>query len=135
MKVDRLFHVLVLGGAALGAGGCADEQPDGTSGAGGGSSSATQASTGSGDQGAGGMTAGQGGAAQSTASGAGGSGAGGSGATVASSGAGPLTCSDTAEASDACGCPCCWMDNCLNTEPCCGGFCNAGNMGAGCCGG
>ena len=130
MKVDRLFHVLVLGGAALGAGGCADEKPDDTPGAGGSSSTGTQASAGSGDQGAGGMTAGQGGAAQSTASGAGGS-----GETVASSGAGPLTCSDTPDPGDACGCPCCWMDNCLNTEPCCESFCNAGNMGAGCCGG
>lgn len=125
MNIQKLFHVLVLGGAAIT--GCGDESPNddvgdggsaGDGGATGDSSANAVATTGS--------SGGSGGAPATTA-GNGGDAAGAGGAT-------PLDCSDSPDATDACGCPCCWADGPNTDEDVCGGFCGSGNDGAGCCG-
>jgi hypothetical protein len=33
-----------------------------------------------------------------------------------------LTCSTPASPNDTCGCPCCWVRDCINTDECCAGF-------------
>lgn len=135
MNIERLFHVLVLGGAAIAA--CSDGKPDDTAeddggvtnGAGGSGSGATvtSASTGGG-------TTGSGGSAGAGGIGGSGTGDGGTAGGAAGGGGDEPTCSDPASPTDPCGCPCCWA-NCPNTdEACCGGFCASGNDGAGCCG-
>lgn len=124
MNIEKLFHVLVLGGAAMGLAACGDAKEGGTGGSGAGSNEG-------GHGGAGGMN-GQGGAAGM--GGEGGNAGGGAGGTAGAGGSG-LQCSLSANPADPCGCPCCWVDSCLNTEPCCATFCKAGNAGAGCCGG
>jgi hypothetical protein len=128
MNIERLFQVLVLGGAALAAPGCGDD-PAGTSGSGG-------AEPGQGGGGSGGSPAGPTSTATTGGGGSGADGGAGGAGGVATSGGGasPLECSAVPDPADACGCPCCWVENCLNTdEACCGGFCNLGNDGAGCC--
>jgi hypothetical protein len=124
MRIERLFNVLVLGGAALTVG-CGNESPDS---GGAGSSGAGGAST---DAGAGGAAAGD-----ANTGGTGGATAGGTaGATAGSSG--ELECRldslGRGNPADPCGCPCCWALDCLNTDDCCRGFCGAGNDGGGCC--
>jgi hypothetical protein len=158
MKVDRLFNVLVLGGAALAAA-CSDNHgstgsavtptgtagsqgtstTDGTGGAATTSSGAGGASAGTGGEGGadsdgglaagGGGTSSTGGAAGAGEGGAAGGGSGGRGADASSVGGSAsmgadaaLMCSKTPSASDPCGCPCCWVTNCLNTEACCKGL-------------
>lgn len=113
MKLDRLFGVLVLGGAALGIEAC--EYRDG------GADAALPpddaATTSSRDAAADGSDAamlGSDAAATTDASGA--------------------AC--TGAPSDPCGCPCCWAMAYPNTDEVhCGGFCSAGDNGRGCCGG
>ncbi|WP_434048571.1 MULTISPECIES: hypothetical protein [Sorangium] len=142
MKIERLFNVLILSGAAVGLAACSDDGGSGGSGgagAAGTTGSTSGNATGSGGGGGGGGTASSGGGAEGGNGGGGGATAGSGGATAGSGGGGEdsLDCSSTPLASDACGCPCCWMgDGCLNNEPCCPpGFCDAGNDGAGCCSG
>ena len=120
MKLDRLFNVLVLGGAAIGLGGaCGDDTGGGTTGTSGGSTSSgdgTTAGVGGGGNGGGGTTG----------IGGGGAGTGGGGGQTAGSGGagGGLNCPDPAGPDDPCGCPCCWVTDCLNTDAdCCAGFC------------
>jgi hypothetical protein len=134
MKLDRLFNVLVLGGAAVGLAACSGEGGGGSSegaggvGSGGAGGNATGSST-SGDMSTSSATGGEGGAGGGGTGGAGGSGTGGVG------GSGMLECSAMADPADPCGCPCCWVTDCLNTELCCIDFCKEGNGGLGCCGG
>lgn len=119
MRMDRLFHVLVLGGAAIGlSAGC---DSGGGSGAGGDGAGGDPSTTGDeGGGGSGGTTAsatdtGSGGTT-STGETTGTAGAGGSG--------GGLDCSLPASPDDPCGCPCCWAEDCSNDDPaCCGAFC------------
>jgi len=117
MRMDRWFGVLVLGGALVA---CTDDDAD--EGAGGGGAGAA----GAGD--ATGSTANAGGSDGGAAS----DGSGGGDSTTTGAGGG-LVCGENDPAA-ACGCPCCWATDCLNTEPCCGAFCELGNDGAGCCG-
>lgn len=143
MKIQKLFEVLVVGGAAVVAGAC-DGVEDGpgesaTSGAGAGTATATGSAAGGGGGLATGPSAtGQGGSsvAPSGAGGAGGSSVQGTGGSSAqgAGGSSSLTCSTPASPADPCGCPCCWVEACDNTEPCCASFCGAGNQGQGCCG-
>ena len=37
-------------------------------------------------------------------------------------GASGLECSESASPDDTCGCPCCWVLNCINEDECCGVF-------------
>jgi len=116
MKMDRWFKVLVLGGAAMTFSAC-------TGGGGG-------------DDGGGGTNDGTDGGISPDA---GGNDSGvvfdagemDDAGMVADSGA--LMCSAPADPGDPCGCPCCWAVDFLNTDPECGSFCSAGNMGEGCC--
>lgn len=149
MRIERLFNVLVLGGAALGAG-CsskADEPARSPAAEGGGAASAAsgaagEAVAGANDGGSGAAGAGasepQAGGSDAggagTESGAGGAAGAGGASSQAGAGGSPLVCSETPSPSDACGCPCCWVGNCANTEPCCASFCSAGDDGNGCCG-
>lgn len=117
MKLDRLFNVLVLGGAAIGLGTACGEENVGGGAAGGGTgeggatSSSSNATT-SGGGGDGGAAAGTGGA--------GGVG----GQTAGSGGAGGLECPEIPSPDAPCGCPCCWITDCLNTDAvCCATFC------------
>lgn len=132
MQIQRLFNVLVLGGAALGVA-CGDgptSEEEGPETASGGASPGTTGATGGAvNDGAGGDVGGSvGGFGGDDATG--GAGAGGAGAGAG----GPLVCSDEPNPADACGCPCCWAD-CPNTDAeCCSGFCESGNDGQGCCG-
>ncbi len=130
MKLERLFNVVVLGGASLGLGACGQQAGGGSGGDAPGAVSGTgghggeDAAGGSGAQGGGGAgaTAGSGGGATSGTGG----------------GAGGPQCTALefpGEPKDPCGCPCCWMDGCNNDEPCCAAFCEAANDGVGCCGG
>lgn len=151
MKIERLFNVLILSGAAVGLAACSDDGGSGGAGAAGtpGTTSGNAGSSGGeggsggtlisgsggegGNGGGGGATAGSGGGGATAGSGEGGAsvaaGSGGGGAST-------LDCSSEPDPNDACGCPCCWMGGgCLNNEPCCAGFCEAGNDGEGCCGG
>jgi len=161
MRIERLFNVLVLGGAALSAG--CDQQPaDDPVPATGGTAGGTQQQEGNGAGSTGGAStvpsgaagepsageattteaAGSGGTEQvAEAGGSSGAGSGGetSGGTSGASGAGgsesaPLVCSESPNPGDACGCPCCWIGGCMNDEPCCESFCAVGNNGNGCCG-
>lgn len=133
MNIEKLFHVLVLGGAALGLGACGDAKEGGAGGDGGaagsdnGGNGGFGGAGGQGNGGAAGMSSGNGGNGGSAGNGAGGAAGAGGGSN--------LVCTTPASPGDACGCPCCWADNCLNTEECCAGFCQVGNNGAGCCGG
>ena len=136
MRIERLFNVLVLGGVAAAAG-CGSEESDrahspsndaGTGGTGG----EIDADSGSDAGGASGGAAGAAGGASGGAAGAAGGASG--GAAGAAGGHGNLECSEAAQPSDACGCPCCWISDCLNSEPCCSGFCADGDHGKGCCG-
>jgi len=133
MNIEKLFHVLVLGGAALGLAACGDSK-GGPSGEGG----AAGAGSNNGGNGGAGGNAGEGGngGAGGMSTGNGGSGGAGAGGAAGAGGGSNLQCTPPpGSPSDACGCPCCWVDSCLNTEPCCASFCSAGNAGAGCCGG
>ena len=124
MDVEKLFNVLVLGGAALGLAAC-NHASDEKSGGEGGAAGASSTNGGNGGNGGGGT-----GGAGTT------SGSGGAGGEGGAGGASNLECTPApGDPGDACGCPCCWADNCLNTEPCCEAFCEAGDAGAGCCGG
>jgi hypothetical protein len=114
-----------VGGGEAGTGGTAGHGFSGASADGGrsGSNGGT-----AGDSGGGG-SAGQ-------AAGAGGADAGAAGTAGSAGTTGVLECSGMvpADPSEPCGCPCCWVTtNCLNTEECCRGFCEAGNDGEGCC--
>lgn len=132
MNIEKLFHVLVLGGAALGLGACGDSKEGGAGGAAGSENGGKGGAGGMGGQGnggTGGTTSGNGGNGGN--SGNGGNGAGGA---AGAGGGSNLVCSTPADPGDACGCPCCWVENCLNTEECCSVFCQNGNDGAGCCG-
>jgi hypothetical protein len=161
MRVERLFKVLVLGGAALG-GACGNEAaPEGGknepgSGSGGADlagATSQGGSDGSSAAGAGspstGGTAGTDAVGAADTGGAGKASAGGTGGMQTSAGNSPggeagtagssveLECRlDTAgrgDPADPCGCPCCWALDCPNTEDCCSGFCSAGDDGRGCC--
>jgi hypothetical protein len=52
--------------------------------------------------------------------------------------AGPLECriiGGQGDPRDPCGCPCCWANDCPNTDAtCCRGFCKGADQGRGCCG-
>ncbi|WP_438021177.1 hypothetical protein WMF18_19820 [Sorangium sp. So ce315] len=150
MKIERLFNVLIVSGAAVGLAACSDDSSGsgapGTTGATSGSASSSGQGGGSegtssgGGEGDGGTAAGNGGAM--AGSGGATAGSGGAGASAGSGGGGgtggasSLDCSEQAAVpDDPCGCPCCWVTGCLNTEPCCAAFCEAGNDGEGCCGG
>jgi len=134
MRIERLFNVLVLGGAAL-SGACSDAKEqdedaeelgrgDGGAASGAGGADATGGATET--VAAGGAASGAGGTDATGGAGSGGDGAGG-GAT------GP-ECTTGGNAFDPCGCPCCWAnDDCTNDEPCCAVFCASGNDGEGCC--
>lgn len=127
MNVQKLFHVLVLGGAAITA--CSD---DGASDTGAGGEGPEENKSGSGAAPTT-STAASGGSETAGSGAAGGASTGEGGTTSAGGGEAP-TCSDTASPTDPCGCPCCWAE-CPNTdEACCAGFCASGNDGAGCCG-
>lgn len=125
MRLERLFHVLVLGGAAIGlttgcddgTGGAGEGGSGGSGGAAGGGTATTSTTTGEGAGGSGGATA----SATETGSG----GATTTGETTGSGGSGRgLECSEPADPGDPCGCPCCWAENCSNDDPaCCGAFC------------
>jgi hypothetical protein len=124
MKLDRLFNVLVLGGAAIGLGGACGDDNDtggGTTGSSG-STGTTASSSGSGT--GSGTTAGSGGAGGTTSAGTGGGGGAG-GQSAGSGGAGgALECPEVPGPDDPCGCPCCWVVDCLNTDGvCCATFC------------
>jgi hypothetical protein len=148
MKLEKLFNVLVLGGAALGVAACgsdgdddqeadeqaasddADEQqtPDD------GDDAADGQQTDEGDDegqapfdgGSGGPTDGtdEDEDGEETAVDA--------SAPVVEDAGTTLTCSESASPSDPCGCPCCWSGG-LNTDDSCTSFCAAGNDGKGCC--
>jgi hypothetical protein len=121
-NMKRWFGALVLGGAALSA--CTEG--DGPEEAAGGKGAEDPVGPGGfgGDQGPGGA-----------ASASGGNGPQGGGSEGGSPSAGGSTdCPVTREPNAACGCPCCWVSDCLNDEPCCSAFCDLGNDGAGCCG-
>lgn len=132
MNVQKLFHVLVLGGAAITA--CSDDAPSdtGTSGEGtggnendGSGAAATTAAAGGDGNVTGGSVGGAGGPS---------AGAGAAGGVTSAGGGDTPTCSDPPSPTDPCGCPCCWAD-CPNTDDaCCSGFCASGNDDAGCCG-
>jgi hypothetical protein len=130
MNIEKLFHVLVLGGAALGLAACDQSKNAGAGGAAGagsenGGNGGAGGNDGDGNGGAGGMNSGNGGSA-----------GGGAGGAAGAGGGSNLQCTPfPGNPGDPCGCACCWANDCLNTEPCCAGFCNAGNAGAGCCGG
>lgn len=134
MHTERWFNVLVVGGAAIGLAACGGESPEG-----GGGGSSPSASGGEGTGAAGGTASGTGSASAEAGGGGaaatgGASSAGGNGNTGAG-GQTTLVCSENADASDPCGCPCCWANDCANTdESCCAGFCEAGDDGLGCCG-
>ncbi len=135
LGMDRLFNVLVLQGALLAAG-CDPpvDDPAGDEGAGGSTADMTSTSAGTDD---GPMSASDGPApAQSGSEGDGSAGttqgtetAGTTGEEPGSTGSEPegssstgepLECSDPpGSAKDPCGCPCCWIMECINTEPCC----------------
>lgn len=162
MRVERLFKVLVLGGAALG-GACGNEAtPEGGtnepgSGNGGADSpgpTSQGGSSGSSAAGAGGTsTGGMAGTDAAGAADSGGAGKGSAGSTseggTSSAGSSPggaagmagssveLECRVDAagqgDPADPCGCPCCWARDCPNTDDCCGAFCSLGDDGRGCC--
>jgi hypothetical protein len=117
MRVDRLFNVLVLGGAAIAAS-CGDDKSGAaeTGTAQGGAGGAAQ-----GGAGGAAMQGGAGGAADDAgvqAGNGGGSDAGGSTVTE-----GGLACPTPSSPTDPCGCPCCWVaNNCINTDKCCEAF-------------
>jgi hypothetical protein len=123
MKLERLFNVLVLGGAALGlAAACNGSEEGSTTGEA--ASGADQGSAQNGSQASGATTgagsgSAQGGGSNATQSaGVGGSGAGSSGT------GGNLVCSEVPDINDPCGCPCCWVADCDNDDgECCSGFC------------
>jgi hypothetical protein len=132
MKLDRLFNVLVLGGAAL-VTGCSDEGGDAvgqTAGSGGDApSTSTPGAGGAGTSNSSSTTGTGGGASQSEAGAQGGAGRGGGEPQSdagshdgGGSGDSTLVCSPTPSASDPCGCPCCWVSNCINTDECCKGL-------------
>src|SRR5262245_61405520 len=115
MRVERLFGVLVLGGAAL-AGGCGGGDPDDSESTEG---SNTQGTGSGGDHATGGTSGGTPGG-----SGGGGTSAGDSGTPQCSAEPSPI---------DPCGCACCWVSDCLNDEECCRSFCDAADDARGCC--
>jgi len=147
LGMDRLFNVLVLQGALLAAG-CDPpvDDPAGDEGAGGSTAGLTSTSAGtgvgsmeasggsapgeSGSEGDGSDSTSQGTPATGTTGdepGSTGSGSTGSESEGSSSGGEPLECSEPLSSDDPCGCPCCWIVECINTEPCCGVWseCNA----------
>ena len=135
MHIERLFNALVLGGAAIGMG-CSedaspvDERPSesnaGGRGDGGSGAGAVGGTAGSGS----GSTGGSGELADASGTPGRAGGGGEPGEADAASG----ECSAIPTPSDPCGCPCCWVDNCMNDEPCCESFCAAGDDDKGCCG-
>ena len=116
------------GAGGGGKGGGASTAPGGAAGVAGGAAG-----------GAGGSAGGVGGVGGGAASGAGGA-AGGAGAGGGMAGSGGLLecrldASGHGSAADPCGCPCCWANDCPNTNAaCCASFCKAGDQGRGCCG-
>lgn len=130
MQIERLFNVLVLGGAAFGAG-CSGSvtNPSGTSAAGGSDGGDGGSAGGATSASSGGTSpvgsAGNGGIAASGGTSAGAADAAALGCHIDSLGYGKL--------SDPCGCPCCWARDCLNTDDRCVGFCLGGDEGRGCC--
>ncbi|MCH9686603.1 MAG: hypothetical protein K0V04_34540 [Deltaproteobacteria bacterium] len=128
MRTDRLFNVVVLQGALL-VGGCDDGPPDepvsngltstGPVSASTGEPAEMGSSTGTADPG---TTAGSG--HGSTSGSDGGSTTGEPGQSEGPGGStGPaVECSDPPDVEDPCGCPCCWINECVNTEPCCADF-------------
>ena len=129
MRIDRLFHVLVVHGGLLVAG--CDDEDDGPSDEG---ASASADDDGSADEAADD-------AADEVADDAAddadddaaddgdddsGSSSGGNhddGAQESSSEGGvDLNCSPEPDPYDTCGCPCCWANDCINTDECCSAF-------------
>jgi hypothetical protein len=112
MRIDRLFNLLVVGGSALALmPGCSD----------GGGSEPAETGGGAGAESAGSAGSASGGSAGSASGGNAGSASGGvAGGDVggAAGSAGAAQCPP-----DACGCACCWVTDCLDTEPCCAGWC------------
>jgi hypothetical protein len=147
MKLDKLFNVLVLGGAALGVTACGSDPDDkdktdetddsaaeddqGDDGAGDGDQSggdgADMSADGAGDDGASDDATGDDGRDDEVENVA--------DASVPEdedAGGTALTCSESPSPGDPCGCPCCWSGG-LNTDDSCMSFCEAGNNGKGCC--
>lgn len=114
MRIEKLFNVLVLGGASLGL--ACGETGSGSTGGGG-------------EDGSGGAPTnpqGTGGGSETSAGlgGSGGAGDVGSTSTTTVSTGSMLMCSPIPDPGDPCGCPCCWVDNCSNEDAdCCAGFC------------
>jgi hypothetical protein len=120
MRIERLFNVLVLGGAALSVGcGSGDDDDEGKG----------REAIG---EGAGGAASAAGGAESAGGAGVNAGGTEASGGLTGAGGSLDLGCSDAPNAVDPCGCPCCWAEG-GNDEPTCGGFCASGNDGKGCC--
>lgn len=123
MNLDRLFNALVLEGALLAAACDVEPEPGAPPEATGDETDAPveTTTTGSGDgatsdatsSGSEGSTGGEGSTGEGTT--------GGSSESEGSTGA-PLECSDPPNAADPCGCPCCWILECVNTEECCEGW-------------
>lgn len=150
MKLDRLFNVLVLGGAALGVAACgsdgdddkeADEQAESDDADGqqppadGDDSSDAQETDGEdadadGQQTTDGQDDGDG-TTDGTTEDEDDDGVDASTPVVEDAGT-TLTCSESPSPGDPCGCPCCWSGG-LNTDDSCMSFCAAGNGGKGCC--
>ncbi|HZO16105.1 MAG TPA: hypothetical protein VFB62_22680 [Polyangiaceae bacterium] len=103
MKESSWFHILVLGGAAM-VGACVEDEgsTEGSGATGPGTTQGPGPTTSVATNGSGGTTSAGGGNAQ---------------------GGGDPVCSDPASPNDPCGCACCWVMDCLNTEECCTGWC------------
>ena len=148
MKLDRLFNVLVLGGAALSVAACGsdgddkdtdtnddsaatdDQGDDGEQNSGDGDGDGDQSGSddGASDDGSGDDGASDDGASDDETENV-------ADASVPEdqdAGGTTLTCSEQPSPGDPCGCPCCWGGG-LNTDDSCMSFCEAGNNGKGCC--
>jgi len=115
MRIDRLFHVLVVHGGLLVV--ACDEGkkgPVGDDGADDGADDASDSADDASDDAADDAPATDDGPAQDDGS---------SGEPPSSSEGGiDLSCSPQPDPTDTCGCPCCWATDCINTDECCGGF-------------
>jgi hypothetical protein len=114
MRLERLFNVLVVGGAALGAGCAGGSSEGGAIGGGGSTSTSTTSATAEGAGGAsaeGGIEGGAGTEADARGD-------------VTERDAGALVCPQGPAPPNApCGCICCWASNtCINTDECCAAF-------------
>jgi hypothetical protein len=127
MHLHRLFNVLVLGGAALAlAPASCDERNSEEGGSSGDSGESEDGETGPGESGE--SSSSTTGGDQTDESGS----ESGDGTTESgdgtSEGTGDATESETGDVMCmgdpfACGCPCCWVADCVNTEDCCAGWC------------